>query len=258
MANEKNSQIFKNISVIFCGTIALWLVISHVAHFRYPDYFYNANPGIQTYVGINVVSAFADFSFFTYITIILFGLRCVLLGVGNLIGSNKLCNFLNRDTISVFVFLNYAVTVTLYTAFELLTLRPTFGWYGNYPLSWHSLGTNIIAHYLLFIAEAVLFFSEKPTKGNLKRALMIVSAFLIVYYAAVKIAGEYAYDIRWFPYIIFDVESFGATFGIYNKPLSTILLIFTCSVIFIVYLAAFIALVKFKNKKTHVENSAAQ
>ncbi len=258
MANEKISQNFKNISVTFCGAIALWLVISHIAHFRYPDYFYNANPDIHTYVGINVVSAFADFSFFTYITIILFGLRCVLLGAGNLIGLNKLCDFLNRDTVSVFVFLNYAVTVTLYTAFEPLTLHPTFGWYGNYPLSWHSLGTNIIGHYLLFIVEAVLFFKEKTTKGNLKRALVLVSVFLTVYYAAVKIAGEYAYDIRWFPYIIFDVESFGVTLGISDKTLSTITLIITCVVIFIGYLAAFVALVKFKSKKTYIESRHAQ
>lgn len=249
MTKAEKNQILKNIAIILSGAVSLWLVISHVAHFKYPDYFYNANPNIETYVGVNVVSAFADFSFFTYLTLIFFGTRCVLLGVGNLFNLNKLSDFLTRDTVSVFVFLNYAVTVTFYTAFELLTFNPTFGWYGNYPLSWHSVGTNIIGHYLLFIVELLLFIKEKTTTGNLKPALIIATIFLVVYYVAVKLTGEFAYDIRWFPYIIFDAESFGTSLGIKQKAVSILLLAILFIGILTGYLIAFKSLVKLKARQ---------
>lgn len=257
MENEKTVKIFKNIAVTFCGAIALWIVTSLIAHFNYPDYFYQAHPDIQSYVGVNVVSPFADFAFFTYITLILFGARCLLTGLSGIFKLDKILNFLRRDTISVFVFLNYSVTVTFYTAFELLSFPPTLGWYGNYPLSWHTLGTNVIAHYLLFIAETVIFIKEPTTKGNLKSALIIVSAFLIVYYAAVKITGEFAYNIRWFPYIIFDARSFGNGLSIDNVTLSTVLLVFILTVVFTTYLLAFILLVKAKSKKLSVIDKPA-
>ena len=76
--------------LLLCGIISLWLVLNHIIHFEYPDYFWRANPDIQTYVGINVVSKWSDFSFFTYITMILFGIWCILIAISKLFNLEKI------------------------------------------------------------------------------------------------------------------------------------------------------------------------
>lgn len=44
-ANKK--EFIVNLCVILCGIIAMWVVISHMAHFSYPDYSYRNNLSIK-------------------------------------------------------------------------------------------------------------------------------------------------------------------------------------------------------------------
>ncbi len=224
----------------------MWVVISHMAHFSYPDYFYRNNPGIKTYVGTNVVNSWADFSFFTYITMIIFGLWCLGFGLSNLFRLEKINNFLRRDDVVSFVFCNYIITFVLYTFFQLFGDSQPFGWFGNAPLSWHSVGTSIINHYLLFLCECIIFTRIKSGSSNKKRCYLYSSIFLLVYYIVVKIVGEYAYNIRWFPYVIFDAKSFGQYIGVSNYGWSVVLLVICCCALFVVYQLLFYGLIRLK------------
>ena len=247
--NCVSHKLLKSISLIIFGGVVLWLVISHITHFNYPHWFYENNPNIETYIGTNIVSMWADFSFFTYLTMIIFGIWCLLLGISNITNFNKLNTFLLKDSLVCFVFCNYCLTTVLYTLFEFMSGNPTFGWYGNVPLSYHNVGTNIIGHYVFFIIFCVIFYKIKLKKSNSLKSYSLVTLFLISYYIIVKFLGEFAYNIRWFPYIIFDVKSFGNTFGITNYAINLILLIFSCALILFFYLFLYSLLIKLKNKQ---------
>lgn len=235
-----------------CGILGLWLVFSHVLHFDYPTYFFKANPDIKTYVGTNVVCASADFCFFTYLTIILFGIWCVLVFVANAFKIQKLEHFLTTDFVVCFVFENFLFTTILYTIFELTSGNITFGFYANVPLAWHNLFTNILCHYVLFACSVVLFSKTKCQTQNTKtfRPYIFVSTFLILYYTIVKLVGEFAFQIRWFPYVIFDAKSFGAMFGLTNYAWCITLLAFTCILLFFVYILIFKFLLHVKHQQT--------
>ncbi len=245
----KKKKIFLNIVIITIGLIGLWLVTSHIAHFEFPEYFYNANPDIKTYVGTNVVSAWADFSFFTYQTLIIFSIWCILFGIANIFSLQKLNDFLRRDTVISFVFVNYFFTVLLYTIFELSSGNITFGLYANTPLGFHNLATNLIIHYVYFAICLTVFIKLKTSTSSTKRAGILVFTYLLFYYTIVKILGEFAYNIRWFPYIIFDAKTFGNTFGITNYLASIVVLIITCVVIFSAYILSYFGAIKLKRKQ---------
>lgn len=245
-AKKNRRERFFYCATIFCGIISIWLTISHVAHFRWPDYFYNANPDVEVYVGTNVVSPFADFSFFTYITMLLWGAWCVSSGLARIFKCEKLLNVLTTDGLTCFVFVNYVFTTILYTVFSL-TSGGDFGLYSKTePLAWHNFGTNIIAHYLLFIASVVIFLNVETRESSLFKVHALSSAFLLTYYVAVKITGETAYRIRWFPYVIFDARSLGAMIGITDYVCSLLLLIVVCVLIFFAYQAVLRLLVRYK------------
>jgi len=234
--------------LLITGSVVLWLVISHVAHFSYPHYFYKANPDADTYVGTNVVSKWADFSFFTYLTLIIFGVWCVLCGFAEIFESVALARFLMRDDVTCFVFCNYLVTVVMYTVFELSTGNPTFGLYARTPRAFHSFGTNLLVHYVFFVVACVIFIKAEVRKANGLKSAILIAAFLLVYYTAVKLAGEFAYPIRWFPYVIFDAQSFGVLLKTENYALSVVLLIVTNVIIFCLYFLTYYALLGVKNR----------
>ena len=241
-------KIVVNILIIIAGIIAMWLVISHIAHFSYPDYFYRANPDIDIYVGVNVVSRWADFSFFTYLTMLQFGIWCMLLGLSKLFGWQRLINFTTNINVVCFVFCNYVITTTLYTVFELLS-GMTFGWYANVPLSWHNVATNILAHYVLFVVATVIF-SKITTSGVVRKTSYIYSSvYLLIYYLIVKLVGEFAYNIRWFPYIIFDAKSFGSSLGIQSYGWSVVMLVLCCAVVLVLYQLLNLVCLRAKSKK---------
>ncbi len=191
---------------LLIGIAVVWLIVDHIAGFEYPQYFYDANEGITQYVGINVVSQWADFSFFTYQTLIFFALWLILLFVGYMLKWTKLRRLLTHEATITFVLTNYTVTAFLYTAFELTSGNPTFGLYAHTNEAIFNFATNILAHYIFYIMALVIGFRIE-THGKLKaKHITIFMLYLFVYYVVVKITGMYCYNIEWYPYPIFDAK----------------------------------------------------
>lgn len=238
------------ILLIIIGIIGLWLTISHICHFKYPDYFYEANPNINKYIGTNVVSWKADFSYFTYQTIIIFSLWSIFLSIGELFKIKRISNIMKNTNVMTFVLVNYIVTTLLYTVFEFISGHPTFGYYGPYNLSIHNLGTNLIAHYLLFIVCLVSYIKIKPNNNkNIKLACVLITIYLVIYFIYVKITGMYSYNIEWYPYIIFDKESIQLLFSINNNFIGLLIFIATNVTIYSVYMLTYLYINKIKQKK---------
>lgn len=204
----------KNLLYLIIGISAIWLVVDHIGKFSYPDYFYNDNPDIKYYVGVNVVSIWADFSFFTYHTIILFGIWCILYSLSELFNLTRLNNFTKHKAVIVFLFTNYLVTTVLYTIFELTSGDITFGLYANTAKAIHNLGTNILGHYVFFIVMLVSFIKIKPNGEIKTKYFIFMSMYVFIYYIYVLITGRFMYNIEWYPYPIFD------TFALFGKRLS--------------------------------------
>ena len=211
---EKNKVNIFSILCLIISIVGFTIVIQHILGFSGHDYFYIQNPNIQKYVGVNVVSRYADFSYFTYQTIIIFSAWAGLYSISCLFNLNKLNQFLTKEWVVCFVVCNYIITAVVYTIFELIT-PSSFGLYdATDPLAWHNFGTNILAHYVIFIF-AIYAFIKVKTHGKTSRVEIISNiAYLFVYYVCVKITGLYCYKIEWYPYIIFDKESLFSAFGI--------------------------------------------
>lgn len=203
-----------NLFYLITGICAIWLVADHILKFSYPDYFYNANQGIEYYVGVNVVSMLADFSFFTYHTIILFGVWCILYSISDYFSLTKLKNFTKHKAVITFLFTNYLVTTVLYTIFELTSGNITFGLYANTPKAIHNLGTNILGHYVFFIVMLVSYIKIKTCGVIKKKYFIYMSGYIFIYYIYVLITGRFMYNIEWYPYPIFD------TFALFGKRLA--------------------------------------
>lgn len=231
------------------GIIGLWLTFSHIYHFKFPDYFYNENPSIEKYIGTNVVSPMADFSYFTYQTVIIFSVWCILLSISEMFKINALMEFLKNSYVMTFIFTNYIITTVLYTIFEFASGNPTFGYYGPYNLSIHNLGTNIIAHYLLFIICLICYIFIKPISFNNKKlSYTLITFYLVIYYVYVKLTGMYAYNIEWYPYIIFDQESIENLINIKNHYLGLFIFLMINIFIYIVYMVLYKTLTDKKQK----------
>ena len=228
---------------LLLGIAVVWLVVDHIAGFEYPQYFYDANEGITQYVGINVVSQWADFSFFTYQTLIFFALWLILLFVGYMLKWTKLRRMLTHEATVTFVLTNYTITTFAYTAFELTSGNPTFGLYAYTDEAIFNFVTNILAHYIFYIMALVIGLKIE-THGKLKgHHVIFFIAYLIVYYAAVKITGMYCYEIEWYPYVIFDAEILWNTFisSAYDPIKAYVLL----SIIGLIFLFAYYGLLRF-------------
>jgi len=203
-----------NILTLIIGVLGIWLFLDHILNFKYPEYFYNANPNINYYVGINVVSMIADLSFFTYHTLIFFSIWCILLGVSSLFKIDKLYELCVHRSIVVFIMTNYLLTTALYTIFELTSSNITFGLYALDNLAIHNFGTNILAHYIFFIYNVFLFIKIKKDKEIKNKHYQLMGVYLLIYLIYVKISGMYFYNIEWYPYPIFDLKSIIGIFGL--------------------------------------------
>ena len=226
------------IAGLIIGLLSAWLFVDHISGFAYPDYFYNANPGIEKFVGTNVVSRWADFSYFTYHTLIFFSLWSIGLFVGNVCGVEKVRRIFEHEVTVVFVLGNCAVTTVLYTVFELASGNPTFGLYANTPEAIHNLGTNLLAHYAFPVFAWVLGLRVK-TCGQMRKVHFAgILAYLTVYYLTTKITGAYCYAIEWYPYPIFDGESLWELTGLpaYERWKGTVLLVGVVIVLAVAYL----------------------
>lgn len=140
----------------------------------------------------------------------------------------------------------------LYTVFQISS--GNFGLYSTAkPLAWHNFGTSILGHYIFFIISLIIFIKissqEQISIRNKKIGHITSSIFVCFYFLIVKLTGEFAYQIRWFPYIIFDAKSFGPTLGIQNYALSVILLIVCLIALFAIYQLTFSLLLRFKQKQ---------
>ena len=188
------------------GLAAAWLVVDHIAGFSPHEYFFRANPGIEKYSGVNVVSRWADLSFFTYHTVILFALWTVGLFLSFAIRIPRLRTLCTHEATVTLVLTNYILTAVLATAFELAGGNPTFGLYANHNAAWHNFGTNILAHYV-FPVFALTVASRIRTVGRLtKTHVHYFLAYLLLYFVAVRLTGMLCYRIEWYPYPIFDPE----------------------------------------------------
>lgn len=106
---------------------------------------------------------------------------------------------------------------------------------------------------IFHISNIQIIFIKVRTLDSKKLPYFIgISSFLSTYYLIVKLTGEFAYNIRWFPYIIFDAKSFGQMLGISNYPLCVILLIICCIILFILYFTLYLFLLK---QKISIQNS---
>ena len=152
--------------IVACLTA--WLVINHIAGFTPNDYFYEMYPDIKKYVGVNVVSRWADLTFFTYQTLIFFSLWLFAFSLGGIFKLKKLYALATHKAAVVFVLTNYTVTAVLYTAFECIGGKPTFGLYALHNAAIHNFGTNILAHYVFFVFCWVLG-KKLPTHGKMTK-----------------------------------------------------------------------------------------
>ena len=239
----------KNVFLFIVGICALALFIEHISMFTPHDYFYTVNPEINYYVGVNVVSAWADFSFFTYHTIILFGLWCVGYSISDCFKLKKLNHFMKHGSVITFVFTNYLITTLLYTVFELTSGNITFGLYALTGKAIHNFGTNILGHYVFFIIMLIIFIKIKPS-GNIKnKHFAFMSCYILTYYFYVLISGKFMYQIEWYPYPIFDTYSL---FGVRLSPYFEIpILIFIAVVLSAGYFFLLKIISYFKIKYAH-------
>ena len=248
----------KYIAMTTIGLLGIIFILYTVIGFTPHDYFFIQYPGIKKYVGVNVVSAYATFSFFTYHSLIFFCVWLVLFGIGNILKANRLIKFLTNSAVLSFVCLNYFITCIIYTVFELLAEKITFGLYALTPHGIYNFVTNILVHYALaFLALAVFLkvrasdFENSKAKGvNAIKLLILPIIYLAVYYTLVKITGMYCYKIEWYPYPIFDLQHFGALFGLNadNNPFVLYILIVTLLIILLAYCFALICLINHKRK----------
>jgi hypothetical protein len=246
------------------GILGFVFIIYTVITFTPHDYFFIQNPEIKKYVGINVVSPFATFSFFTYHSLIFFSTWLILFGIGNLLNSNHLVRFLTNSAILSFVCLNYFITCIIYTIFELLAEEITFGLYALTPHGIYNFITNIIVHYLLaFFALGVFLKIKASDLGKDQvhgikalKLLVFPIVYLTAYYTLVKITGMHCYKIEWYPYPLFDVQSFSALFGLAtnNNFVFTSLLLIALFVIAITYCSTLILLINYKRKTASKKN----
>jgi len=238
------------ILMILCAILVLWVFVDSVVNFVYPSHFYKRHPEIELFIGQNVVSAWANFAFFTHITILLWGIWALMYAICKFCNPNgKIFAFVAKDTVVCFVFVNYLMTAVLYTIFTLCSGDFTFGLVPNMALGWHCFGTNILSHYVIFAFAVYILCTIPTSQGNISRAMIFSGTMLAIYYTIVKLTGEFAYNIRWFPYVIFDAKSFGALFGITNYAVSVALLVMVCVAILGLYLWVYFRLIKFKRKQ---------
>lgn len=170
---------------LFIGIVLLTLVITHITSFKPHDYFYKQHPDVTKYIGTNVVSMWANFSFFTYHTMIFSGIWLILLVIGEWFNLKGLKAFTRNQSVMSFIMTNYILTVVLYTVFELSSGNPTFGWFGANNSSIHNLGTNILSHYVCFCLVLFAYIKVTPLSLFKKRHMIYILQYAVFYYIIV-------------------------------------------------------------------------
>lgn len=232
-----------------CGVLALWIFIDHITGFTPHDYFYVQNPNLSFYSGVNVVSRWADLSFFTYHSMIFYGIWAIGLFLAELLKSEKLSSFFKHNSVVTFVLTNYILTMIVYTAFEFASGNPTFGLYDKTAKAIHNFVTNVLGHFILPIIAIICGFKVEQI-GKIKTwHLLAIFAYLITYCIVVKITGMYCYQIEWYPYPIFHADLLCKMLGINgaNAFIKTLVVITAFTVLACAYLSIFYLVKKIKN-----------
>lgn len=103
-----------------------------------------------------------------------------------------------------------------------------------------------IIYYFLF----AYYVKIKPLNNKYtKISYLLITLYLLIYYVSVKLTGLYAYNIEWYPYIIFDQESIQTILGINNDWIGLLLLIFINITVYVIYMLLYIFIKKTKQKK---------
>ena len=123
---------YKKLNVILFFIVGLFgyaLAISTSILVDGQVWFFRMYPDIKLYYGNNVVTGWANLSFFTYQTLILFSTWSILWFVAYFGKLSKLQNFLKAEIVVDFISTNYIITCVVYTVFELIRNPITFGMY---------------------------------------------------------------------------------------------------------------------------------
>ena len=226
----KSKYICLSVAFILCAVFALWIFVDHICGWKPQPW--ALTPQTTVYCGVNVVSPWADFAFFTYQTLIFFGVWCVLSGVALIFkasgvkAADRLVAFAFYKYVKSFVLSGYAITCVVYTAFELIWASDSFGLYdARVAAAWHNFGTNLAVHYALFAACVALYFVSPTCGKRIALPYVIVAAYAVTYVVAVKLTGAYCYSIEWYPYPIFHTSTIMQVVGIENRAVATCLLV---------------------------------
>ena len=215
------------------------------------EWFFRMYPDIKVYCNNNVVTGWANLSFFTYQTLILFSTWSILWSVAYFFKLNRLQNFLKAEIVVDFLLTNYIITCVVYTVFELMSNPITFGMYN--PSEWYAwfvLFTNVLIHHGMFVF-VLIFFVQIDTRPS-KRILHVTvpAVYLVLYCITVKIIGVYAYRIEWYPYGFFHPELIKEMLGLQNSNVNGYLLMAIAFVaLFAIYTGTYIAVYKLKGKQ---------
>ncbi len=239
-----------NIILFLTSCLGLAIFVEHIAGYEYQAWFY-ANGIHDPYTNVNVVSRWADFSFFTYISLILFCVWGIFKFIACVFKLEKLNKVINNSYLVLFICLNQFIVLILYTISQI-AFKGNFGWYGPYPGSYHSMGTSLVLHYFVTTVAIVYFFIHKFDKIEFKKCLYFL-IFFVVYGIIVKVTGMYCYTFEWYPYPIFSKKALWHalfwSFDNYNDALAVVLLIVTLALILAIYLLFTFLATKYINRK---------
>ncbi len=216
------------------GLLCLTVFIMHVAGFVFPEWYYNKYPDTEKYVGVNIVSPWADFSYFTYHSLIIFSVFSILLWYSHVTKNKKLKEYLIRPSVVGFVVTNYVITFTFNLFFDLF-----MGGFNNAIYSatledtargYHGLGVDLFVHYFVPIVAFLLIFLVKSSKNDVKHRRGVY-CYLTIYFIIVAILGRFAYVIEWYPYPFFDFTGILEFLGLNGQ--SVVLQIFTAIIVMV-------------------------
>ena len=231
--------------------IGLAIFIYATVSFKPHDYFYIDGVPKDPFTVINVVSRWANFSFVTYLSLIIFSVYGIMNFIAEITHCEKLLRITQNDYLVLFICVNQIFVLLGYTFFQL-AFNGDFGYYAHSLAGAISLVTNLIVHYVITSVAIIWFFVRKFGKIKFGKCFFFL-IFYLVYGLAVKFTGMYCYSFEWYPYPIFSSRHlwyymFGSLNN-YNPILATSLVIIFIILILIAYMFLTYVCTLYINKK---------
>ena len=242
----------RNVILFFIvGLIGYALAISTSILVDGQEWFFRMYPDIKVYYNNNVVTGWANLSFFTYQTLILFSTWCILWFVAFFFKLHKLQNFLKSEIVVYFISANYIITCVVYTVFEVVKSPVNFGLYNVHEwYAWFVLFTNLLIHDGMFVFALIFFIKIDTVKSRLLLHILVPTVYLVLYCVIVKIIGVYAYRIEWYPYGFFHPELVKEMLGLQGSNANGYLLMAAAFVaLLVIYIGTYICVYKLKRKQ---------